>query len=253
MHLNMSGTVASAYATSTLRITYPSFQDDPPRTDTDKIMIALIILLVALSFTAFCIQVIVSIARENRLRLRDSLLEDGQHIGFLVAQTNRPLSQAQINSFPIKVFIPKGHPITRRLDESSREGDEMYPPSASSNNHIERIHILDEIPAQIPVNDSVDLIGQQESLPCCPVCLEDFKELEVLRELPCKHLFHRRCIDTWLSLSCFCPTCRNNTLSRRRDASRRSNSSASQAPVEERDGSFQSGVGGGSSDEWLLS
>ncbi|KAJ3246872.1 hypothetical protein HDU78_005973 [Chytriomyces hyalinus] len=252
----MSGTVATAYATSTLRIAFPSFQEDPPRSDVDKIMIALIILLVALSFTAFCIQVILSIARENRLRLRDSVLEDGQHIGFLVAQTNRPLSQAQINSFPIKVFIPKGHPITRRLDESSssssREEEEIYPPA--SNNHIERIHVLDEIPAQIPVNDSVDLIGQQESPPCCPVCLEDFKELEVLRELPCKHLFHRRCIDAWLSLSCFCPTCRNNTLSRRRNPSRRSNSSASsQAPVEERDGSFQSGAGGGSSDEWLLS
>ncbi|KAJ3254524.1 hypothetical protein HDU77_004069 [Chytriomyces hyalinus] len=250
----MSGTVASAYATSTLRITYPSFQDDPPRSDIDRIMIALIILLVALSFTAFCIQVILSIARENRLRLRDSFLEDGQHIGFLVSQTNRPLSQAQINSFPIKVYIPKGHPVTRRLDESSssssRENDEIYPPA--SNNHIERIHVLDEIPAQIPANDSVDLIQQQESPPCCPVCLEDFKELEVLRELPCKHLFHRRCIDAWLSLSCFCPTCRNNTLSRRRNPSRRTNPSTSQAPVEERDGSFRSGVGG-SSDEWLLS
>ncbi|KAJ3232919.1 hypothetical protein HDU81_002606 [Chytriomyces hyalinus] len=248
----MSGTVASANATSTLRITFPSFQDDPPRSEIDKIMIALIILLVALSFTAFCVQVILSIARENRLRLRDSLLEDGQHIGFLVSQANRPLSQAQINSFPIKVFIPKGHPVTRRLDESSTQTEEeMYPPA--TNNQTERIHVLDEIPAQIPVVDSVDLIGQQESPPCCPVCLEDFKELEVLRELPCKHLFHRRCIDAWLSLSCFCPTCRNNTLSRRRNPSRRTSSSASQVPTEEHDGSFRSGVGGGSSDEWLLS
>ena len=32
----------------------------------------------------------------------------------------------------------------------------------------------------------------------CPVCLEAFEEGDTARRLPCLHLFHRKCIDTWL-------------------------------------------------------
>nr|CAD1835692.1 unnamed protein product [Ananas comosus var. bracteatus] len=43
---------------------------------------------------------------------------------------------------------------------------------------------------------------------CC-VCLSRFGEDEATRELPCRHLFHRACVDRWL-LSCrrTCPLCR---------------------------------------------
>jgi len=41
----------------------------------------------------------------------------------------------------------------------------------------------------------------------CAVCLCDYVEGEVLRRLPCGHLFHRRCADEWLQRSCRCPLC----------------------------------------------
>jgi hypothetical protein len=32
----------------------------------------------------------------------------------------------------------------------------------------------------------------------CSICTEDFIENEKVRILPCRHLYHRRCIDPWL-------------------------------------------------------
>ncbi|KAI8532341.1 hypothetical protein RHMOL_Rhmol11G0206900 [Rhododendron molle] len=43
----------------------------------------------------------------------------------------------------------------------------------------------------------------------CSVCLNEFKEDEILRLLPkCNHAFHIPCIDTWLRSHTNCPLCR---------------------------------------------
>uniref|UniRef100_A0A1J3FSA7 RING-H2 finger protein ATL70 n=1 Tax=Noccaea caerulescens TaxID=107243 RepID=A0A1J3FSA7_NOCCA len=48
---------------------------------------------------------------------------------------------------------------------------------------------------------------------CCPICLGDYKGKHLLRQLPdCKHLFHLKCIDTWLRLNPTCPVCRTSPL-----------------------------------------
>ncbi|CAA7020317.1 unnamed protein product [Microthlaspi erraticum] len=48
---------------------------------------------------------------------------------------------------------------------------------------------------------------------CCPICLGDYKGKHLLRQLPdCSHLFHLKCIDTWLRLNPTCPVCRTSPL-----------------------------------------
>jgi len=42
----------------------------------------------------------------------------------------------------------------------------------------------------------------------CGVCLENFKWLDNLVELPCKHTYHSGCIMRWFETKCTCPTCR---------------------------------------------
>ena len=47
----------------------------------------------------------------------------------------------------------------------------------------------------------------------CPVCCEDYKQGDVLRELRCRHTFHLECIDRWCLASAdrsnmpACPMC----------------------------------------------
>ncbi|KAH7433180.1 hypothetical protein KP509_07G057800 [Ceratopteris richardii] len=48
----------------------------------------------------------------------------------------------------------------------------------------------------------------------CVVCLVDFEEGETLCQLPkCKHVFHKDCIDMWLSSHTTCPLCRYSLIS----------------------------------------
>lgn len=49
----------------------------------------------------------------------------------------------------------------------------------------------------------------------CAVCLDYFFNKQWLRVLPCKHEFHRDCVDPWLMLQQTCPLCKFNVLGNR--------------------------------------
>lgn len=64
----------------------------------------------------------------------------------------------------------------------------------------------------LPSNQDV---GQLTFSQCtCPICLEDYVSGETtVRELPCRHLFHPGCIDTFLlQNSSLCPVCKISVL-----------------------------------------
>ncbi|XP_071786291.1 RING finger protein 150-like isoform X1 [Asterias amurensis] len=46
----------------------------------------------------------------------------------------------------------------------------------------------------------------------CPVCLESYKVSDLVRVLPCKHFFHKSCVDQWLIEHRTCPMCKLNIL-----------------------------------------
>ncbi|KAL4576700.1 hypothetical protein LXL04_012798 [Taraxacum kok-saghyz] len=50
----------------------------------------------------------------------------------------------------------------------------------------------------------------------CSICLADYKPADVVRLLPeCGHLFHVKCVDTWLKAHPTCPMCRNSVFAGR--------------------------------------
>lgn len=44
----------------------------------------------------------------------------------------------------------------------------------------------------------------------CAVCLEPFHNNESIRVLPCKHEFHKKCVDPWLKIKQNCPMCKSS-------------------------------------------
>jgi len=43
----------------------------------------------------------------------------------------------------------------------------------------------------------------------CVICLEEFKNGDVVITLPCFHLFHKQCITDWLKRENSCPICKH--------------------------------------------
>ncbi|KAK4842258.1 hypothetical protein QYF36_018692 [Acer negundo] len=42
----------------------------------------------------------------------------------------------------------------------------------------------------------------------CVICLEEYEDGEMAKEMPCNHRFHDKCIDKWLEIHGSCPVCR---------------------------------------------
>ncbi|KAL9247051.1 hypothetical protein vseg_020522 [Gypsophila vaccaria] len=53
--------------------------------------------------------------------------------------------------------------------------------------------------------------GSTES--SCSICLGNYKGSDLVRELgECRHVFHLKCVDSWLRLNPTCPLCRTSPL-----------------------------------------
>ena len=59
------------------------------------------------------------------------------------------------------------------------------------------------------IDEHVGFNEEKEREACC-ICMIPFQTEEMIKLLPCnkKHIFHKVCIDKWLSNSKHCPTCR---------------------------------------------
>ncbi|KAM7532899.1 hypothetical protein Aperf_G00000128657 [Anoplocephala perfoliata] len=66
---------------------------------------------------------------------------------------------------------------------------------------------------QLPVKclDQVDNLIS-EGFDQCAICIEIFKPHDLIRSLPCRHMYHRACIDPWLLKHRSCPLCKQNVL-----------------------------------------
>ncbi|KAF8088780.1 hypothetical protein N665_0530s0035 [Sinapis alba] len=79
------------------------------------------------------------------------------------------------------------NPLLRDLLESPEEG---HPPASKASIHAMRVVDIDSCEGE------------------CVICLEEWKEEEIVKEMPCKHRFHGGCIEKWLGFHGSCPVCR---------------------------------------------
>ena len=75
-----------------------------------------------------------------------------------------------------------------------------------------------EVPSALPVKINLDKekyaamikdvkFNGNSADSSCAICQEDFKNKEDLKITPCEHIFHPKCISTWLEKECTRPTC----------------------------------------------
>ncbi|CAK1542568.1 unnamed protein product [Leptosia nina] len=68
---------------------------------------------------------------------------------------------------------------------------------------------LSKIPVKSLKTEDREVQGDGE---CCAICIEPYKVSEMIRSLPCRHDFHKNCIDPWLLEHRTCPMCKMDIL-----------------------------------------
>uniref|UniRef100_A0A914Z6B7 RING-type domain-containing protein n=1 Tax=Panagrolaimus superbus TaxID=310955 RepID=A0A914Z6B7_9BILA len=54
--------------------------------------------------------------------------------------------------------------------------------------------------------------GDKELDADCPVCIDPYRAGDIVRMLPCRHVFHKTCVDPWLLEHRTCPMCKSDIL-----------------------------------------
>ena len=44
----------------------------------------------------------------------------------------------------------------------------------------------------------------------CSICLSKYIGTDIIKEFPCKHIYHKNCLLKWLKKSNLCPLCKYN-------------------------------------------
>jgi len=72
-------------------------------------------------------------------------------------------------------------------------------------------NVAKRIISRIPTK-SVKTEDKEYEADCCAICIEPYRVADVIRVLPCKHEYHKVCIDPWLLEHRTCPMCKLDIL-----------------------------------------
>ena len=144
--------------------------------------------------------------RENAHRRNmEDFLEPTQN--FFWNQLNVLLASRGQNSGPTSSNYQNYREVSNRnrnsdafSPEVQRQLDDLYYQST-------RKPIENGVLAQLPTSTfdgSAARSGQKD----CVICCEEYKKGDQLLTLPCVHIYHKKCIATWLQQQSSCPVCK---------------------------------------------
>ena len=65
----------------------------------------------------------------------------------------------------------------------------------------------EDIFEQLPESEIEDINQLSEEKKECIICLATFKKSDKITLLPCTHMFHSHCVESWLKVKDYCPVC----------------------------------------------
>jgi len=136
---------------------------------------------------------------------RESELADANFGNILEEVYDTSLSsRLDIPTFHIEQVENKQREIGVR--ESTSVSIELLLPLHNEDVRGAKWHNINELPTRsFVLREKAEENNIQKS---CRICMEDFKNDELVRTLPCLHFFHRKCIDKWLFQNRTCPICK---------------------------------------------
>ncbi|KAI2481228.1 RING-finger-containing ubiquitin ligase [Pyrenophora tritici-repentis] len=173
------------------------------------LVIVLAILLVAVSITSLVMHII---QRRRRNDLRERVL-NGQVDLEALGVKRLTVSQHILDKLPIHIYTAGAAGEPEKAIDSHAQAPHLGAPSTSVDAETGRKAPPLSRHSSAPTVPTTGMSGSW-SQPTCPICMDDFEANETqVRELPCHHVFHPECIDTFLlNHSSLCPMCKQSVL-----------------------------------------
>ena len=168
------------------------------------LVIVLAILIAAIGTTSLCMHII---QRRRRNALRERVLNGEVDLEALGVK-RLTVSQEVLNKLPI---------VTYTAAQTDAEKPPGAPPTAlnlAPGVDAETGSKTSPLVRRVSAPTVSTTNNATFSQPTCPICIDDFEPNETqVRELPCRHIFHPDCIDTFLLRnSSLCPMCKQSVL-----------------------------------------
>jgi hypothetical protein len=189
-------------------------------------LIVLAVMVVILGLTSASMHLIQR-SRRNSLRRR---VASGEVNLEALGIKRLTVPQQFIDRLPVFIYASedeKSRPVTPRHKKNNTASTverEYLKEGSSAGPQYEEQSVPRESPAPILLPVADDNTSNSDSIlvhrflpysqPTCAICLEDFQSgVTEIRELPCGHIFHPECIDTFLTNnSSLCPMCKGSAL-----------------------------------------
>ena len=150
-------------------------------------------------------------SRLYRRRIRSRRRNEGERERSIDAET-RERRENRIREDRERIRHRSREERERRRSRSREERERSYSMNFNDfqgNNEnilIENNFNADNIP-DIKLEDVTELNDENK---ICLICLEEYANNDIIKKLPCNHIFHSECLKIWLSIKPSCPTCRND-------------------------------------------
>lgn len=156
------------------------------------LVIVLAILIAAIGTTSLAMHII---QRRRRNALRQRVLNGSIDLEALGVK-RLTVSQQLLDKMPIVTYTDVEKPFESLQTTTPASLQDAGPKPLS--------------PTTAPPPSSIQSFSQ----PTCPICIDDFEpNVTQVRQLPCQHIFHPDCIDTFLLRnSSLCPMCKQSVL-----------------------------------------
>lgn len=171
------------------------------------LVIVLAILILAVSVTSISMHII---QRRRRNNLRQRVL-DGQVDLEALGVKRLTVSQEILDKMPIYTYV-EGSVTEKSAPSAPGPALASMSPSVDTETGQKSTPIVRR--SSVPTTLGDDTNSASWSQLTCPICLDDFEpNITKVRELPCRHIFHPDCIDTFLLRnSSLCPMCKQTVL-----------------------------------------
>lgn len=167
------------------------------------LVIVLAVLLAAIGTTSLCMHII---QRRRRNALRQRVLNGEIDLEALGVK-RLTVPQDALDKLPIVTYMP-GPDDTEKPPQAPAAALNLAGVDAETGSKTVPLVRRLSAPTSSTTNNFTF------SQPTCPICIDDFEPNKTqVRELPCRHIFHPDCIDTFLLRnSSLCPMCKQTVL-----------------------------------------